>query len=126
MIPHEQSLTASFYGKFFARSLNLYLLQRNPDEWKEQQSKQSQLQKATAVAPPPLPAAEEPKKQKRKRGGAGDEIDELFSAVGGKMKKSSLIPAVIEAQPVDLDQSVLGAIRAAPSKEHRTKKRKVR
>lgn len=39
LIPHENFLAGSFYGKFFARGLHLTLLKRRPDEWKALQVK---------------------------------------------------------------------------------------
>lgn len=37
LIPQAIALSNSQYGKFFARRLNLHLLQRRPDEWREAQ-----------------------------------------------------------------------------------------
>ncbi|KAG8813556.1 Nucleolar protein 9, partial [Serendipita sp. 401] len=34
LIPHQQTLVASYYGKFFAKKLQLSLLLRKPDEWR--------------------------------------------------------------------------------------------
>ncbi|KAG8834892.1 Nucleolar protein 9 [Serendipita sp. 399] len=34
LIPHQQSLASSYYGKFFAKKLQLSLLLRKPDEWR--------------------------------------------------------------------------------------------
>ncbi len=35
---NEPELAASFYGKFFAKNLNLYLLRHRPEEWRNLQS----------------------------------------------------------------------------------------
>lgn len=94
LIPQEQFLAGSYYGKFFSRNLNLYLLKRRPDEWKTFQSNKKAVANSTASAlnnnsytateagtsilngePPNAP----PSKKKRKRETrAKDEIDELF------------------------------------------------
>ncbi|KAJ7725102.1 armadillo-type protein [Mycena metata] len=128
LIPHESFLAASFYGKFFARNLNLYLLQRRPDEWRTMQTERSRPAESTAVAVSAPPAPAENKKGKRKREG-GDEIDALFgAALGKKVRKAALVePAPAKAQPEPKAKSlpspasedagladVLGAIRAAP------------
>ncbi|KAF8314735.1 ARM repeat-containing protein, partial [Clavulina sp. PMI_390] len=42
LIPHENSLAGSFYGKFFARNLHLTLLRRKPEEWRKMQLQQRQ------------------------------------------------------------------------------------
>ncbi|KAJ7179528.1 armadillo-type protein [Mycena filopes] len=99
LIPQESFLAGSFYGKFFARNLNLYLLQRRPDEWRTLQTERTRA--AQPPAPATQPAADATplkERKKRKREGAGDEIDELFSTAMGKKGLSD----------------VLGAIRAAP------------
>ena len=49
LIPHEHTLAGSFYGKFFARNLNLHVLQRDPERWKSLQ--------AAAKQPPPASAS---------------------------------------------------------------------
>ncbi|GBE79200.1 Nucleolar protein [Sparassis crispa] len=106
LIPHEHFLAGSFYGKFFTRHLNLHLLQRNVDEWKNQQSSAKSAQRAplpplttTTLAPidrpaPALPADTEQKHAKRKRKARPeDEIDALFdAALGKKVKKGRLGP----------------------------------
>ncbi|KAI0721971.1 armadillo-type protein [Cerioporus squamosus] len=111
LIPHEHALAGSFYGKFFARNLNLHVLQRDPERWKSMQAA------AKAPAPAPTPAASAPKNgtgrapaaedsprkhsdtvnaDKPKGKGKGkaqpqDEIDALFDATLGKrVKKAEL------------------------------------
>lgn len=111
MIPHEHALAGSFYGKYFARSLNLHLLQRNPEQWKDQQSatkaappQPSQPKALSGNVPPtpttstqtpaPVEASENVTKGSKKRkhkGDAEDEIDALFDAkLGKKIKKGGL------------------------------------
>ncbi|VDC06251.1 unnamed protein product [Peniophora sp. CBMAI 1063] len=115
LIPHEGALAGSFYGKFFARNLNLYLLRRKPDEWKEAQVKAAA--KATADTTPSasnktatVESAEKTgdtervaagKKKKRKREqGEGDEIDALFDgALGRKVKRAALDSGATNSQP---------------------------
>ncbi|THH33801.1 hypothetical protein EUX98_g467 [Antrodiella citrinella] len=150
LIVHEQDLAASFYGKFFARRLNLQLLRKDTEKWK---SLQSTSKPTPAVAPPaqnPVhsngsqPAADSRKSSKRKRAEQPeDEIDQLFStALGTKIKKAELVSEAkaLETPPAEdasdkkgkkkprhddgLD-NVLGAIKDAPKSEGRPKKKKV-
>ena len=138
LIPHDQTLAASFYGKFFARNLNLYLLQRRPEEWRNAQS-----EKKKATLPPPPQVEEikikeetrkdEAKKRKRKH---ENEIDELFdAALGKKIRKAALAIPVSEGVVAkgekevkeEEDKSlkaVLGAIRSAPKGEEKHKKKR--
>ncbi|KAG1836483.1 armadillo-type protein [Suillus tomentosus] len=115
LITHEQFLAASYFGKFFARNINLYLLQRRPDEWRELQS-QSKSSPGPTISPP-APSATAPmsnpddaevsrpsKTSKKRRGRPEDEIDAVFNTnLGAVTKRTAGL------------QDVLGAIRAAPS-----------
>ncbi|KAI0313257.1 armadillo-type protein [Amylostereum chailletii] len=152
LVTQEAFLSGSYYGKFFARNLNLYLLQRRPDEWRNlQTSKTSQPTKPTTA---PIPQAQvpsddsSPTKKKRKRGdGAGDVIDELFDkALGKKIKKGSLstdVPFAADPPNAQLAEgtkrtkrrdagggpeddlgTVLGAIRQAPKGEEKVRRKK--
>ncbi|KAF8556263.1 ARM repeat-containing protein [Imleria badia] len=139
LIPFEQFLTASFYGKFFARNLNLYLLQRRPEEWRTSQSNNktssatsTQPSWCSPVLPEPAPPAVSTTSQKslKRRGQSEDEIDAVFkAALGNKTKKAAVgRVSVHEAQrSTDMQMSeVLGAIHEAPSGESgRMKRRKV-
>jgi nucleolar protein 9 len=147
----EQYLAASFYGKFFARNLNLHLLQRKPEDWRNLQS-QYKLASSQAIKPIPTEASYVTavplappidKPQKRKRNTTDNEIDALFHAsLGRKIKKG-----VLEAEPkassaVDGFQDghttaslpvddrglidVLEAIRVAPKDEKGGKRKKKR
>lgn len=154
LVPHERALVGSFYGKFFARNLNLYLLQRNPEQWKNIQINQ----KSTAPAPSELqkkanttiaqttdftdaPAPPTDKKKRKTR--PEDEIDQLFEQkLGKKVKKAELKteePSQLEAVEVKKErkrhkkdgeakdrelEDVLGAIKAAPKDEKRHHKKK--
>lgn len=145
LIPHENSLYGSRYGKFFIRGLNLYLLKKDPEKWKTQQSSAKTVTSATGLrAAEPAQTVEnggngrnkEIKGPKRKREEKPeDEIDKLFvSALGKRQKKGSLVvadsnnattnvPHKESKQPGDKDlDSVLGAIRGAP-KETKVKKK---
>lgn len=129
MIPHEQALVASYYGKYFARNLSLYILQRRPEEWRNMQSekKRIQEQKSTTVTEPSptAQATESPiqKPTKRKRPARpDDEIDDLFNAtLGKKIRKAALASKDIAPATTTLKddkdskvlQDVLGAMRAA-------------
>lgn len=50
LIPHEHALAGSFYGKFFARNLNLHVLQRDPERWKSLQAAAKQPPASTSNA----------------------------------------------------------------------------
>jgi nucleolar protein 9 len=112
LIPHEQFLAGSYYGKYFARNLNLYLLQRRPDEWKNLQSR---LPAATSVLPQKQTQATQQiilatgntsdgkKKQRRVKDAVGDQIDAVFEkALGMAVKKGRLetagVPRVLDDQ----------------------------
>ncbi|KAJ3838506.1 hypothetical protein F5878DRAFT_661142 [Lentinula raphanica] len=41
VLPHEETFAASFYGKFFVRKMDLYLLKRRPEEWKTVQARKA-------------------------------------------------------------------------------------
>ncbi|KAJ6538949.1 armadillo-type protein [Mycena capillaripes] len=139
LISQEQFLAGSYYGKFFARNLNLYLLQRRPDEWRTMQTDRNRpAEKPTVSAPITQPAETIPSKErkKRKRDSGADEIDELFSAAIGKKKKAALVETVKqESKTSTLDEvatldtglsDVMGAIRAAPAEGKGHGKRKGR
>ncbi|KAF9004819.1 armadillo-type protein [Cyathus striatus] len=104
LFAHELTLAGSFYGKYFARNLNMYLLKRKPDEWRSMQAERknqstmeplSKAVKALSTEPTkseaaPLPPMSESKKRKRKSH-PEDEIDALFdSALGKRVKKAAL------------------------------------
>jgi len=150
LIPHDKGLAASYYGRFFARNLNLQLLQRCPDEWRTMQierKKQKDAQaKMTAATPAPLADSKEekekdggsPSKQtvkdekktkKRKRQSSKGEIDSLFdSTIGKKVKRAALNnegpDAIAHKESIDVGLlSVLGAIKLAPDHEGKKKRR---
>jgi nucleolar protein 9 len=143
LMPHEAFLAASPYGKFFARNLNLYLLQRRPDEWKTLQAEK----KRAMLAPPSNfaqaagsnttgEASVSSSHQKRKRKPPEDPIDEVFNAtIGKRVKKGVLDPSdafarrdrprrVNERSQNSELRDVLSAIRAAPKGEKVDQKRK--
>lgn len=150
MIRHEHILSGSFYGKFFARKLNLHLLQRNVDAWKDFQSS-TKAQSSPAVNQHPSLAFPEPapshktdnplvstntKSDKRKRKTRPqDEIDELFEgALGKKIKKADLgstdrsvrtDTGLLHDKIADKSlMEVLGAIRAAPKEDKAVRKKR--
>ena len=132
------------------RNLNLYLLQRKPEDWRNLQSERKRAQDeekrqtaAAAAAPPSAPAPKEespalppaPQSESRKRKSRPEnEIDALFNEkLGKRIKKAALsdiktASAVAEAPSFkkgksdkDLDQ-VLGAIRLAPANDGKKKR----
>ncbi|KAF8121342.1 armadillo-type protein [Boletus edulis] len=124
LIPFEQFLVASFYGKFFARSLNLYLLQRRPDEWRTLQSHNK-----TSAATSTQQSLSSPSSKRRDT--SEDEIDTVFKAVlGNKAQKAAVGRVSVHRAQRSTDKhmsEVLGAIRVAPSGESsRAKRRKVK
>ncbi|KDQ29289.1 hypothetical protein PLEOSDRAFT_1092908 [Pleurotus ostreatus PC15] len=145
LIPHETQLSGSYYGKFFARNLNLYLLQRKPDEWRNLQSQrgretQAQRNEPQVVAVPPTPVshdqsnevaeAEPGERRKGKRSRQVDEIDALFNARLGKKIKNGALGDKVEssehAKELSSDPSlagVLGAIRSAPKDDKKRRKK---
>lgn len=145
LIPYEQFLAASFYGKFFARNLHLHLLKQRPKEWEDLQSNSK-----TANAPKPgqpntqPPSQPQPsssatpvtsddkssKKSSKKRNLRDDEIDAVFDAALGKKTKKAAV-ALVPAQAVKdtTDQQmedVFSAIRVAPGGESGPVKKKRR
>jgi len=135
LIPNQQFLNASYYGKFFARKLQLVLLQRRPEEWRIAQANithgTAPPQSVPEIAPKQNGEQEMDvngevsgrKKKKRKRQEAKDEIDVLFEGV----KENRF--ANVASQPTkasgmasgDLD-TVLGAIKSAPKSERKRRK----
>jgi nucleolar protein 9 len=135
----EQFLAGSQYGKYFARRVNLPLLKRRPDEWKNLQDRSLSGPKEPAVVSGQdiLPqkklveatASREPRKRKREMK-VTDEIDALFEeSLGGKIKKAALGPVQGSGgllgkkgdEKDDLDV-VFSAIRAAPREERGKRK----
>ena len=146
LITKEQVLAASFFGKFFARNLNLYLLQRRPEDWRNMQSerKRSKQHAAPTESAPMIETSTSTEsalsdKNRKRKARPEDEIDALFNnKLGKKIKKAALSQTtstldgpseVIVVKDVaarkedkELDQ-VLGAIRLAP-KDHGYSKKK--
>lgn len=145
LITQEQALAASYYGKFFARNLNLYLLQRRPQDWRDLQSErkkvQDQQQKASTEPAKPVEIVEHPTDtpdtadqvthHRKRKAAPENEIDALFNEkLGKRIKKGALSDAGPSAPvkkvdaPADRDlQQIFGAIRSAPGtdKKHRKK-----
>jgi len=146
LIPQEHFLVASYYGKFFARNLNLHLLQKRPQEWKDAQARKKATLSATHSAKIEESKAEETaassnavdapitpeRKTKRKRTDAEDEISAVFDiALGKKVKKGSTKKTspstrILDVTPSDLD-GIMDAIKKAPTtkKSNHGKKQKL-
>ncbi|KAG9317134.1 armadillo-type protein [Chiua virens] len=105
LIPSEQALAASYYGKFFARNLNLYLLQRRPDEWKSLQAnnktsstKSDQPSSHSPARPQTDPSLSTTlQKSQKRRGVPEDEIDAVFNATLGNQTKPAAVGHVFRA-----------------------------
>ncbi|KAG6861483.1 hypothetical protein C0995_015910 [Termitomyces sp. Mi166 len=143
---HEQFLAGSYYGKFFARNLNLYLLQRRPNEWKTMQADRKRAPDATEKSPsaPSLtnpesanPVAAQKSAKRKRHVQSEDEIDAVFNAsLGKRIKKATLghvasTPLLSEPEKMDVKneapdslRAVLGAIKSAPKDEKGNKKQK--
>lgn len=136
---HEQELAASFYGKFFARKLQLSLLHRRPEDWKAAQVKAiagvdagwksksgPTAQTNTAEGSKAEEhAATQTGKRKRKREEKKDEIDVLFEGVKeNRFAKVEVTPVAKEEKQhaPDLD-GVLGAIKSAPKKDAKKRRK---
>jgi nucleolar protein 9 len=98
LIANEQELAASFYGKFFARNLNLYLLRRRPDQWRDLQSSRRRVddQEHSATLPAKLPAlkAEKTIDKRKRKNRSEDEIDVLFGERLGKKTEKAVVFSV--------------------------------
>ncbi len=105
LIPDSIKLSNSQYGRFFARKLNLHLLERRPDEWREAQlglkhhfAHEREAAQEVEQGPGKDVDADADaensgyKKRKRKRDKVGQDdpatavIDDLFGAVIDKKK----------------------------------------
>ncbi|KIK65684.1 hypothetical protein GYMLUDRAFT_258395 [Collybiopsis luxurians FD-317 M1] len=130
LIPQEQFLAGSYYGKFFNRNLNLYLLKRQPDEWKTFQSnkKTNATHSTTALVDQPSTTGTQtssvaeavpiPSKKKRKREARPkDEIDDLFdSARDNKKPKGDKAVAAGGTPVVPAAESIRNSKEAAGDK----------
>ena len=125
------------------RKLNLMLLKRKPDEWRNAQSTHKSHAPTTSTpVPPPAKAqapaasteAKEAVKKSKKRQRPENEIDELFSTSLGKRTKTARIETAdveMETAPTAATQTadktlsaVLGAIQQAPKGDGGRKKKK--
>ena len=139
LIAKEQVLAGSFFGKFFARSLNLHLLQRRPEEWRNLQSERKRSKEQHGASTESAPIIETPvesasdNKIRKRKSRPEDEIDVLFDTkLGKRIRKAALSETTIEVIPVkgitarkedkELEQ-VLGAIRLAPKDDRQSKKK---
>ncbi|KAH7916121.1 armadillo-type protein [Hygrophoropsis aurantiaca] len=148
LIPYEQFLAASYYGKYFARNLNLYLLQRRPQDWKDMQSENkanmAQTTSETITTPGQLPdkleeplntpqaLVDSPKKHKKRKAQPHDEIDVVFDAALGKKTKKANVS--VETKDLSVDHhapkreeglgEVLDAIKTAPRAENESRKKR--
>ena len=104
MIPHERDLIGSYYGKFFARNLNLYLLQRNSEQWKNMQASQKAVNTkrpegrywkagfvGSTAEPPPSQEREQAAQNKKRKSDA--------IVVPGKGRAVGITPGHIISQP---------------------------
>jgi nucleolar protein 9 len=146
LIPHEQFLAGSYYGKYFAKNLNLPLLRRQPEEWKNLQAAQrsnsnsdahrsatteahheTQAQsKASALSPSTSPQEAD---DRRRAVDTEDEIDALFDASLGKRVRRSALETGGTARDVTIKSAnagrdlevLLSTIRAAPREKRKSR-----
>ncbi len=122
---------------FFFRRLNIHLLQRKPDVWRNLQSERRNTREGTVPTgttpvEPVKPSATPPNNRKRKNRNE-DEIDVLFSQKLGKnVKKAALSSAIppakaeqVQMKDKDLEQ-VLGSLRSAQTVETSPSRKKKR
>lgn len=108
LIPFEQALSQSQFGRFFGRKVNLNLYRRKPDEWRKSQipppppppsqGPAAPASVAAAGAREEAPDANAPKKRKRAAERAEqpqDEIDLLFAAAPPAVNSSHSAPAAL-------------------------------
>jgi nucleolar protein 9 len=99
LIPHATTLGNDKYGRFVIRKMDVHLLQRRPDEWRQNMlglqhhfAHQKQQQAPAAAAPATAPATEAEKtddaeetkeerkrRKKEKRAREHDAIDDVFA-----------------------------------------------
>jgi nucleolar protein 9 len=146
LIPHQQFLNGSYYGRYFAKNLNLPLLRRRPEEWKTLQtahrsnsdsdahrSTMTEAHHETQARPKtsalsarvsPLEAGD------RKRAvDTGDEIDALFDASLGKRVRRGALESGGTARDATVKNGnighdlgdLFGAIRAAPKEKRKSR-----
>lgn len=94
LIPDANALASSQFGRFLYGKLNLHLLERRPDEWRQ---KQIGVTGGRAI-PAPRPHAAPAKEGDATVNGNGkreerDEIDDLFETVEKKQKKQRRVEA---------------------------------
>ncbi|KAF8626909.1 hypothetical protein AX15_004626 [Amanita polypyramis BW_CC] len=111
LFAYDKDLAASYYGRFFARNLNLQLLQRRPNEWRDKQAERKnekqkeQKETAASRAPTSIPETKTTTPEnvdegkvntaKRKRPSHNskedNEIDSLFSLkIRNRVKRTTL------------------------------------
>ncbi|PPR04002.1 hypothetical protein CVT24_010495 [Panaeolus cyanescens] len=130
LINKEHVLAASFYGKFFAKNLNLYLLQRRPEEWRNLQSERKRAAdqankpvtvKAADPAPAKAPEQKRAEKETKKRKNRPeDEIDALFNEKLGKKVKRAALEDTTSPQKASAE-SIAAAEVSKKSKKDRKK-----
>ncbi|CAE6465333.1 unnamed protein product [Rhizoctonia solani] len=142
ILPHEMTLSASYYGKYFARNLHLTMLKRDAASWRDMQRDQKKAAAGTSnvgaarVPPkadtnPATNANDSTHTKKRKRPTEEDEIDALFSKASNPRKSSgppkdkgepTAEPETIKTDDPQLNE-VLGAIKKVSKKEGRKSKK---
>ncbi|KAL5636681.1 hypothetical protein ACGC1H_000592 [Rhizoctonia solani] len=141
ILPHEMTLSASYYGKYFARNLHLTMLKRDAAAWRDMQRDQKKAaagmsntqvaQLSPKVDTIPTDTNDSTRTKKRKRA-TEDEIDALFSkgsnsrktiVLAEKKEESAPEPEAIKTDDPQLNE-VLGAIKKVSKKEGKRKSKK--
>ncbi|KAG8801311.1 Nucleolar protein 9, partial [Serendipita sp. 400] len=121
LIPHQQTLAASYYGKFFAKKLQLSLLLRKPDEWRVAQvqsgEKMSQFDATNnhynhERIPNPDTNTSKPRKN-------GKRDDDVAAASSLKKQATAENETIID---MDQDEEVATAQDASAHKSEKTKR----
>ncbi|KAK0206001.1 armadillo-type protein [Desarmillaria ectypa] len=129
VIDHEQSLAASYYGRFFVKALNLYTLKRKPAEWRDMVGKAKEKEKED-IAMEEVKVEKEAEKPKRKRKHEQEkEVDEI-EMVFKKVRKKGALEGPVEGESKPklekhtgvLDARVMEAIRSAPGEGKKKQK----
>ncbi|KAK0436046.1 uncharacterized protein EV420DRAFT_1281317 [Desarmillaria tabescens] len=123
MMDYEQSVAASFYGRFFIRALNLYVLKKRLGEWRDLVGKAKEKKEDVEPAVEVEQEAEKLKqKWKQEKEKEKDEIEMVFKKVRKKGTLEGDLKEKQEKHAGVLDDRVMEAIRSAPGEGKKKRK----